>query len=517
MNAFRTFCAGLLGLAPLSAQVVLVEPGHFLVQHVDSAIPLDPTQPQLDVTAPNGNLESIAIDPVTGDLFVQLIDTSGAAPSLTTHVFRVVGGVVTPVAINTGLGINERGTDMHFDTVTGLLVTMDDTFLLPPPPKAGRLMTINPASGAIGLYSNATLPVFSSGTFGMDFSKGFPPGADVPPGDIVFTSDVAAAGIHSVTFAGPGSVTHVGGAALPGGGAGDDMVVQPDGDWVWVGDFNNAITQVSPIPPHPATATLLDIATMAGAAGLPFTAGSRAAVCDITGDIYVSYSAATGGHGIWRVDEALTTATLVLTVGIVPGGPITEGIHDLVAGPSSLGIGSSVYFTVHDLVTGGEEVWEVTATKCCPVFAITNAVPDATGLNAPASLMPFPPFNRPTLGNLGFAMVVDEPAGICPITLGSSSFVLVGFAPSPAPLIWPTFGCAPGLPGEFQIGFGVPPVALGPVAWPGPGLGAIHPLPVPLNWSLCGSQAFTQGIWLDFQGPAGPAILTTRLDLTLGS
>jgi hypothetical protein len=309
-----------------------------------------------------------------------------------------------------------------------------------------------------------------------------------------------------------GSVTHVAGGALPGGGAGDDMVVQPDGDWVWVGDFNNAITQVSPIPPHPAVTTLLDIGTMTANAGLTFTAGSRAAVCDITGDLYVTYSGASGGQAIWRIDEALTTATLVLTVGAQTG---AEGIHDLVVGPSSMGIGNSVYFTVHDMQTAGEQVWEVTATKCCPTFAITNQVPDATGINAPGGLWPFPAFNRPYLGNLGFAMVVDEPVGACPITIGSPSFVLVGFAPGS--LYWPTFGCLPGAQGEFQINLGVPPVALGPVVWPGPGLGAIHSLPVPLDWALCGAKAFTQGIWLDFQGPAAPAILTCRLDLTLGS
>ena len=129
----RLHCAFLCSLltaslAPLvSAQVVLVEPGHKLARHVDSAVPLHPTQALLEGILPTADIESIAVDPANGDLYVQLIDPPGAAPTVTTHIFRVnvPSGVVTPVAINTGLGVVARGADMHFDPMTGLLVTSD--------------------------------------------------------------------------------------------------------------------------------------------------------------------------------------------------------------------------------------------------------------------------------------------------------------------------------------------------------------------------------------------------------
>ena len=105
-----------------SAQVVLVEGGHQLIQHVDSSIPLDPTQDRLDDGLP---IESIAVDPGTGDIYVQSVDFINA----TSAVHKIVGGVVTPVNLNTGFAISSRGTDMHWDKARELLVTYDHQFL----------------------------------------------------------------------------------------------------------------------------------------------------------------------------------------------------------------------------------------------------------------------------------------------------------------------------------------------------------------------------------------------------
>ncbi len=51
-----------------------------------------------------------------------------------------------------------------------------------------------------------------------------------------------------------------------------------------------------------------------------------------------------------------------------------EGLHDLTLGPATSGLGSSVYFTIHDPATNGEEVWEVTAPECA-----CNADPRSQG------------------------------------------------------------------------------------------------------------------------------------------
>jgi hypothetical protein len=345
------------------AAVTLVEPGHTLNQIVDSGVPLNPTQPALDTACAfgnAGNIESIGVDPATGTLYTQV--SPGGFTSITSCVFSVSPvGVVTPVNLNTGFGINSRGTDLHFDPITGLLVTQDQNSV--GPLGVERIATVNPVTGVTGTYSLVTPPVFSTGTFGMDFSAGVG-GSDVPAGDIVFTGDVAANGIHSVTFGGLASTVHVAPPTPPldQGGA-DDMVIQPDGDWVWVGDFNRPITAFSPMPPHPGAISLLDIQTMFSSAGLPFVFGSRATVCDTNGDLYVSYSGFPGGSGIFRVDETLTTATLVLNI------TGAEGLHDLTLGPSTSGVGNSVYFTVHDAGALTEEVWEVTVPEC-PVPAI---------------------------------------------------------------------------------------------------------------------------------------------------
>ena len=93
---------------------------------------------------------------------------------------------------------------------------------------------------------------------------------DVPAGDIVFTSDVAATGLHSTFFGSFASFLHTT-PPTPG----DDMVIQPDGDWVHVPDFAGVITAYSPAPGHVPTpsATGLNPLGIYGAAGRPFGCG----------------------------------------------------------------------------------------------------------------------------------------------------------------------------------------------------------------------------------------------------
>ncbi len=121
----------LFGIQSSPGQVVLVEGSHTLTQLVDSSVTLDPSQAILDDRA---SIESIGVDPSTGDLYIQLAEHASipipfAEKSDTTHIYRVTpAGVVSPVVLDTGFGINSRGTDLHFDPVTGLLVTQDQNF-----------------------------------------------------------------------------------------------------------------------------------------------------------------------------------------------------------------------------------------------------------------------------------------------------------------------------------------------------------------------------------------------------
>lgn len=340
----------LFAVQGVHAQVVLVEAGHVLNQIVDSAVPLHPSQALLEVFG--HDIESIGIDPSTGDLYIQL--SSGGFTSATTDIYKVTpAGVVTPVALGTGFGINSRGTDLHFDLNTGLLLTQNQ---LPPP---GTIATVAPGP-VFGTWSGVPAGfTFNGTTFGMDFSVGAG-GSDVPAGEVLFTADLGGSGMHSSPLGGP-AVTH---PPVPPG-SGDDLFIQPDGDWVHVGDFTVGLTAYSPALPHPhvTAASPLDVQTMFTGAGLPFVFGTRATVCDATGESYISYSGSPGGTGIFRVNEPLTVATLVLTIG-----PFAEGLQDLTLGPSTSGGGQSVYFTVHDFGSGGEEVWEVTVPEC-PVIA----------------------------------------------------------------------------------------------------------------------------------------------------
>ncbi|MFO1054902.1 MAG: hypothetical protein U1F36_22000 [Planctomycetota bacterium] len=502
----RLVIALALSSAFASAQVVLVEPGHTLTPLMNSMAPLHPSQNVVEMVQPIGDIESICVDPQSRDIYFQLIVPFGSPISNTTHIFRLspaLGGLVTPIVVNTGFGICERGADMQLDPWRGVLVTQDQNF------GAGRLAWINPLTGMTGTWSLTTAPVFAASTFGMDFSVGAG-GSIVPPGDILFTSDVAALGLHQCTFAGLGNVTHVPAALMPGGG--DDVVIQPDGDWIFVGDFNVPITKYLPFPPFAAFPSALNLQAMFAAANLPFINGSRAAVCDATGAIYVTFSGGTGGTGIFRVDETLATATLVLTVG---GPALNQGIHDLEVGPSSQGKGNSLYFTVHDYVTGAEEIWEMTAAGCCPIPSAALVVPDAFALNIPRSIAAFPPGNLPRLGNAAFAVQLDDPANACGIPPMIPTVALLNFWTGSA--VIPFMGCTPWTPGELMLA--APVIVVGPpIPWAGPVVGAVHALPIPFDAALCGLPAYVQGLFLNpGPMPPNPVMFTWRLDMTLGS
>ena len=76
---------------------------------------------------------------------------------------------------------------------------------------------------------------------------------------------------------------------------GDDMVVQPDGDWVHVEDGGGDINAHSPFPPHGVTGSSpFKWQDLFNAAGLPIVFGTRATSCPSTGDVYTSASACCG-------------------------------------------------------------------------------------------------------------------------------------------------------------------------------------------------------------------------------
>lgn len=523
--------AALLFASRASAQVVLVEPGHILIQHVDSnpASGSHPTQGRLEGTP--ANIESICVDRVTGDVYFQLMFppwpmTPPSAPSMTTHIFRltpgtgIATGIVVPIVGNTGFGIAENGADLHIDYNRGLLVTQDQNF-----PAAGpRLATVGMAAPfPIGTWCLAVPPILNPGVFGMDISQGAG-GSVVPPGDIVFTGDVGWSGVHQgpVIGPGPGSITLIPSMFLPPPGQAGDLVIQPDGDWIWFGDMGAPITQILPAPPHLQTPSGLSVPGMfaANPVPTPYTYGPRAAVCDITGHMYVTCSGGPGGSALFRVDEQLKTATLVLTVG---GPNANEGIQDLEVGPASFGLGNSVYFTVHDNVGGFEQIWEVSATACCPTPASATRVPDPMGWNIPPGMIPgaqsiaeFPLGSVPNLGNANFQVAVDDPMMVCflrplPTTMTA---IVVAAGPAPLPTVLGGFGCTPGTNGDLMVSW--PWVVQTPLV-PWLGAPAVHSLPIPFDTVLCGAPVWVQGLFIDPTRPLSLFALTDRLDLILGS
>ena len=147
----------------------------------------------------------------------------------------------------------------------------------------------------------------------------------------------------------------------------------------------------------------------------------------------------------------------------------------------------------------------------CPAPSTTVVVP---GLGLPPGSNV--PLGVPDFGNPAYAQAIDDPGGGCGITPGSLTFVALTNAPTALPL--PGFGCPVGGVGELLIDTFTPPNPLlltGPVPWLGPGLPAVHPLPIPPNPVLCGVTLHTQAVWLS--PTSGTLTLSEGLNLTVGS
>lgn len=190
--------------------------------------------------------------------------------------------------------------------------------------------------------------------------------------------------------------------------------------------------------------------------------------------------------------------------------------------PSSfIGVVSSTPFKSASFrASSGSDAWGIDDLEfCTPIPCETTAAvvhtPDTTGFNTPQSLAPFPPTNTPFLGNDQFMIAVDDPGDACDLTPGLFTLLAVDFAPGA--FVFDRLGCLPDQPGEVMLGFTFQAMFTSPQPWPGPGTPAVHPLPIPALEVLCGAQVFVQGFWIDLVGPSRPAILTQRLDLTLGS
>jgi hypothetical protein len=376
-------CACLLALN-LTAQVTKVEAGHTLQKIVDSANPIHPSQSLLTSTLPQGTVESIGLDPA-GNIYVQVGSfTGGPYKSATTHIFKITpGGVVTVLAANTGFGINNRGTDLIYHPATAQLLTQDQN--------NNRIASVDPGTGTIASHAPFDFSP-SLGTFGAAIAGGI---GIVPPGYLAFVSDTIATGLYSTPFGGP-AVKH---ATPPT--PGDDIVIQPDGDWVHAPD-----TSGGPLAAYNPTtfartdsATGLNVRGMFLGAGLPFVFGTRLAGCSNTGEMYATYSGGPGGPAVFRVNEPLTTATMVAQ--ITP--PYNKGIQDIAFGKATSGWGNSVYMTVNRGDAGNAvEVWELTA-PCGTVLidlkpgSNPNCVQPAGGGSAPVSILGSGTFNAATV------------------------------------------------------------------------------------------------------------------------
>ena len=224
------------------------------------------------------------------------------------------------------------------DPTTGLLLAQD----LNAGP-GGRVATVSRVDGTVGSW--VAPGGFTGGTFGVQLASGI---GLVPAGEILYVSDVGS-GLHSAPNGGPETPR----GNVPGSNA-DDMYVQPDGDLVYVGDFSVGFHVFDPFTFTSMSAGLPNLAIMFESEGLTFGCGSRATVCPDTGEGFVSWSCPPGGTGVFRLDEALTTSTLLLTTD--PG----EGIQDLTVGASRDGSGRRSLYLTLETSSGAHQVWEIT-------------------------------------------------------------------------------------------------------------------------------------------------------------
>ena len=340
---------GLLALtfagARTAGAVTVVEPGHTLRLIADSAAPLDPSQAGLGLF-PSVGIESITYDEAEDLLYVQLTDGAFACTSISTSLFAIDPGTGVTTLINpaTGLGICDRGSDIDVDPATGLIVAQDGNF------PGSRLASVDPVTGTVDTW--AAPAVFMFNTFGMGFSNG---AGAVPAGDVIYVADLGG-GINVATFGGMSIPL----ASPPSGG--DDLYIQPDGDVIWVGDDIAGLLIYDPVTFTFVPSGVPSVLDMFAMAGLPFNCGTRSAVCEASGEAYITTSCAPGGSAVFRVNEALDLHELILTMGP------DEGIHDVTTGPASVGSGISLYFTVQNMATGGQQVWEL--TDACPLTAV---------------------------------------------------------------------------------------------------------------------------------------------------
>ena len=142
--------------------------------------------------------------------------------------------------------------------------------------------------------------------------------------------------------------------------------------------------------------------------------------------------------------------------------------------------------------------------------------------SAPGGEVPFIPPSElggdtPVVGTT-FTVEMDDPTNAAQLTPGMSFASWFANAPAPgAPcgLVIPGLGALGGA-GELLIDFGAVGIA-GPTVWNGPGSPAVHAVDIPLDATLVGKTAPTQGLFTDLApGAPSPLVLTDGLDLFLG-
>lgn len=153
--------------------------------------------------------------------------------------------------------------------------------------------------------------------------------------------------------------------------------------------------------------------------------------------------------------------------------------------------------------------------ELCDHDANTFVVPDPGGRNVPNGL-DVKPGSRPTIGNPTFEVGVDDPANACGLAPGSLTQVF--FSPAPASILWPATGCVPGTAGEIMIDLFAGPLTIsGLLPWPGPGMPACHPFPIPSDPTLCRVVCYGQALFIDTTTfPSTRFALTNRLDFVIG-
>lgn len=150
----------------------------------------------------------------------------------------------------------------------------------------------------------------------------------------------------------------------------------------------------------------------------------------------------------------------------------------------------------------------------CDNPPVVRKLLDPTGFNAIDAISAI---GLPFLGNDELIVKLDDPLNACQMTPGTLTWVLAADEPI-INLLVPEAGCAPGDPGVLYVNVFDPSFHFqGPVVWGGPGMPACHTLVVPPDPSMCGLQCVVQGLFLDWEGPSAPFVLTEPLRFIIGS